>query len=237
MISPVRTLHLLCAGAAQGLVKALSPQLLARHGATLDARFGAVGAMKEALAAGAPCDVMVVTAGMVDELVQAGALRGDSRAALGRVRTGIAVRTDAPVPDVATAAALKAALLAAPAIYFPDPQRATAGIHFSKVMRELGVHDELAARFRTFPNGATAMRELANAGGPGDIGCTQVSEILYTEGITLVAALPDPFELATTYTAALGRHAHEPELAALFITMLCDDAAHATRQAAGFEPS
>ena len=35
-----------------------------------------------------------------------------------------------------------------------------AGIHFVGVMRALGVHDALQPRFRTAPNGATAMREL-----------------------------------------------------------------------------
>ena len=92
------TLHLLCAGAAQGLVKALEPRLLAEAGATVDARFGAVGAMKEALLAGAACDVMVLTDKMIGELAEAGLLRGDTRAALGRVRTGIAVRSGAPGP-------------------------------------------------------------------------------------------------------------------------------------------
>jgi hypothetical protein len=60
-------------------------------------------------------------------------------------------------------------------------------------------------RCRTFPNGATAMRELAAAGTPRSIGCTQVTEIRYTEGVDLVGALPPPFELATVYTAASRR--------------------------------
>ena len=47
------TLNLLSAGAAQGLVKALQPAFEQQRGCRLDARFGAVGAMKEALLAGA----------------------------------------------------------------------------------------------------------------------------------------------------------------------------------------
>ena len=43
------TLNLLCAGAAQGLVRALEPAFTAATGAVLNARFGAVGAMQEAL--------------------------------------------------------------------------------------------------------------------------------------------------------------------------------------------
>jgi molybdate transport system substrate-binding protein len=229
------TLHVLCAGAAQGLVKTLQPALLERAGATVGGRFGAVGALKEALLAGAPCDLMIVTDRMIDELVASGLLRGETRAPLGRVRTGIAVRSGAPRPDVSTPEALKAALLAADAIYFPDPARATAGIHFADVMRQLGIHDLLMARFRTFPNGATAMRELAACDAPGLIGCTQVTEIIYTDGVALVGPLPERFELATVYTAAVSARAAEPALAQRFIAMLSGVESQPLREAGGFE--
>jgi len=100
------TLHLLCAGAAQGIVRALQPRLLAEAGAAIAGRFGAVGAMKEALLAGEPCDVLVSTNTMIGELMAAGHLRGGSRASLGRVLTAIAVRAfsrqdaDAIRPDL-----------------------------------------------------------------------------------------------------------------------------------------
>ena len=218
-----------------GLVKALTPQWLALSGATVNGRYGAVGAMKEALLAGEPCDVMVVTDSMVASLVAGGSLRASGVGALGRVRTGLAVPSGSPRPDVHTPEALRDALLAADAIYFPDPERATAGIHFAKVMRELGIFELLAPRFRTHPNGATAMREMAAAGGPRAIGCTQVSEILYTEGVALVGALPAAFELATLYTAAVATGAAEPALARQFIALLCGAESHTLRAEGGFE--
>ena len=46
------TLNFLSGGAAQGLVQALQPAFEAEHGLRLQGRFGAVGAMKEALLAG-----------------------------------------------------------------------------------------------------------------------------------------------------------------------------------------
>ena len=228
------TLHLLCAGAAQGLVKALQPLLQERWGATLQARFGAVGTMKEALLSGEPCDLMIVTDKMIDDLTASGMLRAGTRAVLGRVRTGIAVRHGAPRPDVSTPEALKVALLAADEVYFPDPQRATAGIHFANVMRELGVFDDLQARFRTYPSGAISMREMAARDAPRVIGCTQVTEIKYTEGVDLVGDLPAQFELATVYSAAVSTGAVQPELAAQFASLLAGAESLALRQAGGF---
>ena len=228
------TLNLLCAGAVQGLVRLLQPRFSADTGATLNARFGAVGAMKEALAAGAPCDVMIVTDAMVVELQGSGALSLKPPAPLGRVRTGVAVRSGEPRPDIATPAALTASLRAARAVYFPDPQRSTAGIHFASVLDRLGLSEELAPRVHTFPNGATAMRELADIG-TGAIGCTQITEIMYTPGITLVGPLPDEFELATVYTAAVALRAVQPVLAQRFIDLLAGPATRALRAEGGFE--
>jgi molybdate transport system substrate-binding protein len=228
-------LNLLCAGAAQGLVKALQERFKAETGADIQARFGAVGAIKEALLAGEPCDVLVLTDALITGLLAEGRLQAGSAALLGRVRTGVAVRAGAPWPAVATAAGLKAALLASTGVYFPDAVRSTAGIHFAKVMRELGVHDELQARFKTYPNGATAMRAMADSAEAQPIGCTQVTEIRYTPGVELVALLPAEFELATPYTAAVEAGSAQAALAARFIALMTSPLALPLRSAGGFE--
>jgi molybdate transport system substrate-binding protein len=147
----------------------------------------------------------------------------------------VAVRSGAPHPDVSTPAALREALLAADGLYFPDPQRATAGIHFVSVLKQLGIAEELEPCWRTFPNGATAMRELAASTSPRPIGCTQATEIRYTEGVDLVAMLPTQFELATVYTAAVAQRAADPELAARFIALIAGVEAGTLRAQAGFE--
>jgi len=229
------TIHLLCAGAAQGLVTALQPRLLQELGAQTGGRFGAVGAMKEAFAAGEPCDLFVSSDAIVTALIAEGLLLPDSRTPLGRVRTGLAVRTGSTHPAVSTPEALAAALCAADVVHYPDPQRATAGIHFDKVLRELGLDGELQDRIRTFPNGATAMRELAASSASNPIGCTQVTEILFTPGVDLVGLLPPQFELATVYTAAVPARAAQPALAARFIEMMTGPDTAELRLRCGFE--
>ena len=125
-------------------------------------------------------------------------------------------------------------LQAARGIYIPDPVKATAGIHFMKVLQALGLDGELAGRLHAFPNGATAMAELANAQGPGLIGCTQVTEILFAPGVELACLLPVEFELATVYTAAVCTRAQNPADAAAFITLMASDEAAALRAQGGF---
>jgi molybdate transport system substrate-binding protein len=227
-------LHMLCAGAAQGLVEALQVSFEADTGASLQARFGAVGAMKEALLAGESCDLLIVTEAMIDALVADGLLQGRTKAALGGVATGVAVRAGEALPDISTGEALAATLHAASALYIPDPQRATAGIHVAGVVRALGLDQALADRVRSFPNGATAMRALATGTGANEIGCTQVSEILRTEGLTLVGALPSPFELNTVYAMAATAGARQPELARRLVALLSGPETRAARERAGF---
>ena len=229
------TLNFLCAGAAQGLLVALQPDFEAQHGVILRGRFGAVGVLKEALLAGEPCDLMVSTDVMVDTLVAEGRLRADARAALGRVRTGVAVRSGQTLPDVSTPQALKAALLAADEIHFPDPLRATAGIHFANVLKQLDVFDALQPRFRTHVNGATAMRAMAAHAGPRLIGCTQISEILFIDGVEVAGALPLQFELATVYTAAVNTNAAQTDLAAQLVAAMGSLQSQALRGTCGFE--
>ncbi len=229
-------LHLLCAGAVQGLVKALQPEFTERTGAAVEGRFGAVGALKELLLGGEPADVMIVTDSMIQTLVTDGLLRADSCTPIGMVRTGIAVRSGEVAPTVADGASLKSLLLSSRGVFFPDPLRSTAGIHFAGVLRKLGILEELEPRFRTFPNGATAMGELAASEGPGMIGCTQVTEINYTPGVTLIGELPAEFELATLYSAAIVRDPRLPALAQAFIDDIAGQGSEQLRRDGGFGP-
>lgn len=229
------TLQLLSGGAAQGLVRALEEDFRRDTGASVQGTFGAVGAMREKLLAGAPCDVVILTAALVAELEEEGRVVPGTSAPLGHVRTGVAVRVGDALPDIADGAGLRDALLAASGIFFPDPELATAGIHFVKVLRKLGILDDVAPRLHPHPNGATAMRELAKATGRGLVGCTQITEIKYTPGVVLVGPLPAEFELSTVYTVAVCTGAREPHLARRFAEMLSGATARLLREGAGFE--
>jgi molybdate transport system substrate-binding protein len=228
-------LHILSGGAAKGLVGQLEAQFLAQTQCTVNGTYGAVGLMKDKLLAGAPCDVLILTQALIEQLTARGDVVAGTASALGLVKTGVAVKTGEPQPKVDTPAALKATLLAATGIYFPDPAKATAGIHFMKVLQELGIAEELAPRLRVFPNGATAMDEMAISTEIGLVGCTQVTEILYTAGVQLIAVLPKEFELATIYTAAVCAKAAQPQAASELIKLLTSPEAAELRHLGGFE--
>jgi molybdate transport system substrate-binding protein len=227
-------LRLLGGGAVQGLVQALAPGFTADTGCAVEGTFGAVGAMRDALLAGTPADIVILSEVLVDGLVRDGHVEAGSRVAVGTVQTGIAVRTADPVPPVANAAELAAALNAADAIYVPDPARATAGIHFVGVLEKLGLRARLEGKLKAFANGATAMRALAEATGR-PIGCTQVTEILATPGAALAGMLPPGYGLATVYVAAVTATAPSAQQARDFARRLAGEEARGLRTRLGFE--
>lgn len=234
-MSPTGQLHLLSGGAAQGLVTQLQNDFLAQHHSAVVGTFGAVGMMKDSLLAGTPCDVIILTNMLVAQLVASGQLLAGSATDLGVVKTGVAVKAGEAHVDVSSPEALKTALRGARGIYFPDPVKATAGIHVMKVLNALDLDRELADRLRPYPNGAAAMKAMSESTETQLLGCTQITEILYTPGVDLVAPLPREFELATTYTAAINAHSQQADLARALMAMLVSADAAGLRLACGFE--
>ena len=230
----MEVLCILSAGAAKGLVQALAGPFEAERGTRVDATFDSAGAISNAVVGGTACDLVILPAAMLDTLAAQALVDGETIAALGRVPTGIAVRSAEALPDVHDADALRAALGGASELYCPDTSRSTAGIHFAGVLRTLGLHESLSPRLRAFANGAQAMAALAAKGAAGAIGCTQVTEILYTPGVVFVAALPPPFELTTLYAVAVTTSVRTSADARAFAERLTGPSSQALRRTGGF---
>jgi len=207
------TVHVLGGGAVKGLVTGLQDVFASANAATIEGAFSAVGTIRERFEAGEPCDVLILTDPLIDELASSGRLLAGSARPIGVVHAAVAVPTGQPHPDIATPDALRASLLRASALYVPDTLRSTAGRHVLATLRALGIAENLAPRLREFANGETAMRALATDGLADCVGCTQNTEILSTEGLDLVGVLPAAYGLATTYTAAVSASAADPTLA------------------------
>jgi molybdate transport system substrate-binding protein len=228
------TLNILSGGAAQGLVASLTPAFKGQTGFDIAGEFGAVGVMADKLRRGTPADLIILTAALVAKLAEEKLVVTTSIADVGLVETALAVRTGDPLVAVRDAADLREALLTSDAIYVPDTKASTAGIHMANVLDQLGVADEIAGRLRIFPNGATAMRELAVSETRRPIGCTQSTEIISTKGVTPSGSLPPGCELATMYSAGITVAAAHPQQAQHLIDLLTGAEQEDQRQRAGF---
>ena len=183
-------LNILSGGAAHGLVASLSSAFKAKTGFDISGEFGAVGAMAGKLRNGVATDIIVLTKALVAKLAEEKLVVPSSITDVGLVETALAVRSRDAKVTVKNADDLRAAFLAADAIFVPDVKASTAGIHIAKVLAQLDIAAEVAARLKIYPNGATAMRELAASSAERPIGCTQSTEIIATKGVELSGSLP-----------------------------------------------
>lgn len=228
------TLNILSGGAAQGLVSGLAGTFKAQTGFDIQGLFGAVGAMAGSLRDGTPADLVILTAALVATLADEKLVVPYSISDIGQVATALAVRTGDPKVSIGNAADLRQALLTADAIFTPDTKTSTAGIHVAKVLGQLGIADEVAPRMRVFPNGATAMRQLASSDARRPIGCTQSTEIVATNGVALSGSLPPGYELSTMYTAGVTMRAASARQAQALIDLLTSPVQRELRVSLGF---
>jgi molybdate transport system substrate-binding protein len=230
----MKNLNILSGGAAQGLVASLAAAFKTKTGFDIAGEYGAVGAMADKLRGGVSTDIVILTAALVAKLADEKLVVRSSIADVGLVETAVAVRAGDPKVEVGDADALRAALLAADAIFVPDTKASTAGIHVAKVLAQLGIAVDVAERLKIYPNGATAMRHLAASDAARPIGCTQSTEIIATKGIVLSGPLPPGCELKTMYTAGVTAQAANAGAAQTLIELLIGSDAQEARSHAGF---
>ncbi len=226
-------LHIISAGAAMGLTRQLLGDQVSIN---VGLNFGAVRTMYDYFVSGVPCDLLLLTRAQIDELDAAGCIVPNSILDVGHVKTGVAVRVGSKAhPDIHDAASLKVTLSKASSLYCPDMKQSTAGLHVLNMLKQLGIWEEMRGRISEHPNGATAMRMMDTSNDEESIGCTQVTEILYTPSVRLVGLLPKEFELSTVYTIAVPKRSTEPEAAMAAIAKLCSVSNQGVRTAAGFD--
>jgi molybdate transport system substrate-binding protein len=193
------SLRVLAAGAVQGALLQLEPDISAAAGAKLDAVFDTVGALRDRVLGGEAADLVLLSEAGVAALEKAGRTSGP-KADLGSISVALAVRKGAAVPDIGTPVALKQALLAVRSIAHADPARgATAGTHFARVLRELGIANEIKDRVTLLPFGVEAVAGVAQ--GRFDMAVSQSSEIVANPGVALAGPLPAPYAHRTRYLA------------------------------------
>jgi molybdate transport system substrate-binding protein len=227
-------LNVLAGGATHGLVTSLASPFRDLTGFDIAGEFGAVGAMADKLRNGTVVDIVILTAAIVGKLAEENQVVPASISNVGLVETAIAVRAGDRLVAASDAATLRTAFLDADAIFVPDTKASTAGIHVAKVLGQLGVAGAVADRLKIFPNGATAMRHLAESDAVRPIGCTQSTEIISTRGVSLSGSLPPGYDLTTMYTAAVATRATAARQARLLIDLMTAADQGELRERAGF---
>jgi molybdate transport system substrate-binding protein len=228
MTAPIRIFSTL---AVQGAIPALAADYEKLTGTRLAVEFAPTNGLMVRIDAGERADVAILTREGADRLAGRGVLRAGSVVDVARSYVGLAVRAGASRPDIASPAALKAALLDAKSIAYS--RIGASGIFFARLIEQLGIAEEVNAKATVIPSGFTA--ELA-ARGEVELAVQQVSELMVVAGVDVVGPLPVELQQPAMFSAGVFADRAASEQAARFVQFLASATAAPALQAAGLEP-
>lgn len=178
-------------------------------------------------------DVVMAPVKTVTALCAEGKLSGDGTAPIGRVGAGVAVRSGLPrLPDVSTAEALTASLLAADAIIH---NRASSGIYIAGMLAGLDIHDRIADKIVVVADADAVVARLREGKGL-DLGFTGMTEIMNQQEsgkVALAGPLPDSLQNYTEYWAARSPASKGDKRVDDFLAYLASPEGHAVFLASG----
>ncbi len=228
-------INVLSAGAVQEAEKVLAEDFRDATGNRVTFTVGTVGQIQEKLKSGAPADVVVVSAPALEQLEKSGDIRARSGVALGRIGIGVGIKEGAPTPDISSPEKFKQAMLKAKSLTYMDPGAgASSGIATAKILRDLGIAEEVAKKTKLTQSGYSA--DLV-ASGEVELAIQNVSEIVPVKGVKLAGMLPEPLQVYTAYSAGVATQSIAPKEATDFIRFLARAEASARWKEAGIEPA
>ncbi|HEY1245912.1 MAG TPA: substrate-binding domain-containing protein [Hyphomicrobiaceae bacterium] len=225
------TIRVLSTRAVQGALPVLIARFEGATGAQVATDLGPTNALIARIKAGERADATILTREGADELVGLGILDGASAADLVRSVVGLAVKAGAPTPDIGTAEALKATLLAAKSISYS--RHGASGVFFAGLIERLGIAEAVNAKATIVPTGLTGEPV---ARGDVEMAVQQVSELKAVPGLDIVGPLPASLQTPSVFSAAVFASAAGVTLARAFIETLASPEAAPAFTAAGLEP-
>jgi molybdate transport system substrate-binding protein len=218
------------AGPMPEVMGALIPIFERASGNKVTIKFQAAPATIKQLKEGASIDLLIADEEAIADLLKDGTIAPGGSAKVMLSRVGVAVRAGAPKPDISSADALKAALIAAKSVAY---SQGASGQHFATVIARLGLVDTLKPKtiiVQGKPVGA------AVAAGEAEIGVQQVAELMPVPGIDLVGPLPGDLQKIIVYVAGVPAKAKDPEAAKALVNFLASEAAVAVIKQKGMNP-
>ena len=210
-------LQVLSAGAIEPGLKAAVAAFEKQTGHTAKITFNTAPELKKRMDSNPAFDVVIAPPAVIGEFAAASKL-AETRANVGRVGMGVAVREGAPLPDIANADALKRSVLAADSLVF---NRASTGLYLEGLLRKMDVYAQVESKTTRYPDGASVMERVIKGKGR-EIGFGAMTEILLykDKGLKFVGPVPAEVQNYTSYIAAPLASAKQQEVAQQFVSFL-----------------
>lgn len=210
-------LAVLSAGAIEPGLKAAAAAFDKATGNVTRITFNTAPELKKRMDVNPAFDVVIAPPAVIGEFAAASKL-SETRANVGRVGMGVAVRDGAPAPDMSSTDAFKQSVLTADSLVF---NRASTGLYLEGLLKKMDLYTQVEAKTTRYPDGASVMEHVIKGQG-NEIGFGAMTEILLYrgKGLTLVGPVPAEVQNYTSYTAAPLASGKQQALAQSFVTFL-----------------
>ncbi|MES2282715.1 MAG: substrate-binding domain-containing protein [Pseudomonadota bacterium] len=207
----------LSAGAIEPGLKAAVSAYEKQTGHKVQITFNTAPELKKRMDSNPAFDVVIAPPAVIGEFAAASKL-AETRANVGRVGMGVAVREGAPVPDMSSADAMKQSVLAADSLVF---NRASTGLYLEGLLKKMDVYTQVEGKTTRYPDGAAVMEHVIKGKGK-EVGFGAITEILlYSgKGLKFVGPVPAAVQNYTSYTAAPLASGKQQALAQEFVSFL-----------------
>jgi molybdate transport system substrate-binding protein len=177
-------------------------------------------------------DFVVLTADVIAKLAAGGRVDPASRTDLARSAVAIAVSAGATRPDVASASAVRDAVLRARSIgYSTGPS----GAHLVRLFERWDIAHVIAPRVVQASPGVPVGTLVAR--GDVELGFQQLSELMHVPGIDVIGLLPPEIQVTTVFSAAVCTASNCPAAAGALLSFLASPEADAAKRRHGMEPA
>ncbi|WP_157248994.1 substrate-binding domain-containing protein [Nonomuraea typhae] len=209
--------------------KAFDDGLLAeftrRTGIVVEGVYDPTTQLEARIAAGERPDVMIA---ITPAFAGLDVLDLSTQVPIAKTGVGLAVPPDAALPDISTVDALVKVLLAARSVAYS--RTGASGIYFARLIKELGIAEEVDARATVIEKGFIAH---AVVDGRADVAIQQLSELRFVPEARIAGPLPAEVQHYSEFSAVAARAGDEE--AAAFIRFLTSDAARDAYARTGLE--
>jgi molybdate transport system substrate-binding protein len=196
----------------------LLPAFEQRAGCKVTVSWGGTVDIVKRVESGEVADLVIVPAARIDGLIAKGLIA--RRTDLVRSGVGVAAKAGVPKPgvpkpDVSSVAALRNTLLAARSIVLSS---GPSSLYMPVLFEKLGIADAVKTRIIQIAPGLGVGATLAR--GEGEIGFTQMSELMSVKGIQYLGPLPAEVQFVTVFSAGLHANAPAPDAARALLEFL-----------------
>jgi len=224
-------LQVLAGGGIAGPLRELAAQFERASGHKLVLRFGTTPELIKLATAGGPFDLGVVPREVFKDAAAQAQFAPGPTTNIARVGLGVAVRSGAPKPDIATPEALKQTLLNAQSI--ATIPASAAGAQVLRVFDILAIGEAMKAKTKAQPGPAQIVEAVAK--GEAELGVFLIN-VLTAPGLDVGGPFPPEVQQEIVFTGAVAAHAKETDTAKAFIAFLRTPAAAVVIKARGMTP-